>query len=328
MSRLEFINVVYGGTFTQFFLDVSLPSQLAPGNLPALQQRAHSVHSIYTTEGDAGLLTASPAYRRLVDLMPVNLVMVDLNQLRDQADRERAGATVWSVLSLIHKRAIQQARHDHLIFLAPDWVIADGSFRALEGRFDQGFEVVVSGPRVEQESAEPMFRSQVSERTTLTVPPHQLVDIMLQFPHPVQIALSHEINWRADLFHSLWPSILTWRHPKVGFINHSGHLHPIAVRRERGNTDFATTIDGDYLSSFEIGFKKVYVATDSDEICISDVTPQHAHADKVGNQPAGIFYYAEWLIKNIVRSIFGSCASHLSLKVRLATTARLPRFAT
>ncbi|MEO0035167.1 MAG: hypothetical protein RLZZ501_1190, partial [Pseudomonadota bacterium] len=171
MSRLDIINVVYGETFTNFFVEVSLPSQLSPGNIPALREAAHSAYNIYTTKADAPVIRAARSFQALERLMPVNLVELSMEEIRDPAYRERMGMTVWSILSMIHKQAIQQARHDTLVFLAPDWVIADGSFAAIEARIDQGYEaVVISGPRIDWDRAESTFRGWVRDGEHLAVP--------------------------------------------------------------------------------------------------------------------------------------------------------------
>lgn len=299
MAKLDIVNLVYGEKFTRFFVDISLPSQLSPGNIPSLRDRGESCYNIYTTAADAATIQAAPSYRLLATLMPVNLVILSAEQIRSPEERAQQGLTVWSVLSMVHKMAIEQTRTDHLVFLAPDWVISDGSLGMIERRLDQGYEaIVISAPRTEWEGAEPLFRSWVVNGEYLALPGRVLVDIMLKHLHWLHQALTHDMRWYADVIRVNWPSLMLWRHPEIGFIVHSAHLHPVAVKRSSGHAGFTTTIDGDYLSRFAPGTDKIYFATDSDELCISDITPRGYGQEYRSDQPLGIFYLAHWIQQN------------------------------
>ena len=82
---------------------------------------------------------------------------------------------------------------------------------------------------------------------------------------------------------------------RVGFVCHSGHLHPIAIRRDKTPADFTGTIDHDLLKHFKAGTGKIYFASDSDEICIADITPHNYAADSILDVTKGIYFLSDWI---------------------------------
>ncbi|MBF0269681.1 MAG: hypothetical protein HQL44_13940 [Alphaproteobacteria bacterium] len=296
MPGLEIVNVVYGDKFTEFFTEISLASQLSARNIPALSAPTRTTYHIYTTKTDAEAIRRSGAFKKLQCLINTNIVTFPTDDIRDQAYRKQNKSSVWDVLCDSHRHAIQNVTNDHIVFLAPDWVIADGTFQNIEKRLHEGYKtVVISGPRIEWETSFSYFQGLVDAQHVLTATGRMLVDAVLKYKPPIMDAFMFGPEWQADVFKSSWPSILIWQDENIGFISHSGHLHPIAVNRSHVNSNFKGTIDSDLLNTFEPGSDEIYFAQDSDEICIADISARERAIETVLSEPRGVFFMAEWL---------------------------------
>ena len=68
---LHFITPVWGREYTRCFVDVCLPSLLAPGNIPSLKSEGQCVYNIYTTPDDLMVIQNAPAFELLRRCLPV-----------------------------------------------------------------------------------------------------------------------------------------------------------------------------------------------------------------------------------------------------------------
>ena len=302
MANIDLITIVYGEVYTRYFINFSLPTQLSPGNIPALKGRLTSTYCIYTTEIDAKIIIDSPAYKILSSLINVKFITFPSNDIRDPVLRRQGGVNDYYLMSVGYRHALTNPTGDYFAFLAPDWIVADGSFRAAELRVEQGYDaVMVICPRPSREEAEPFLKQRMTQEGVISITSKEVGDILFHHPHPVTQTLTHDINWKCDVFNNSWPSVLIWRDEQVGIICHSCHLHPFVVKRGAGNADFKSTIDGDYMTAFPPGSPNIYFAGDSDEICIADSTnksyKEGTEEDKLAKSPAGLFFFADWLYK-------------------------------
>src|ERR1700730_10693872 len=66
-----FLTPVWGDTFTRLYIDVVIPSQLAPGNLDVFQNEQNCRYIIYTRPQDAKVIGSSPIFKQLNAFVPV-----------------------------------------------------------------------------------------------------------------------------------------------------------------------------------------------------------------------------------------------------------------
>src|SRR5215467_3554629 len=71
-KRIKVLEPVWGYEFTQQFLNVSLPTLLAPGNLPALAESLPTEFVFLTGRKDEPMIRDSAGYRRLSTICPVS----------------------------------------------------------------------------------------------------------------------------------------------------------------------------------------------------------------------------------------------------------------
>src|SRR5690349_9965179 len=61
-AGFQLIVPVWGEEYARFFAEVSLPTLMAPGNIPALPHPERHVLAIYTTPDDRHLIEAAPVF--------------------------------------------------------------------------------------------------------------------------------------------------------------------------------------------------------------------------------------------------------------------------
>ena len=76
-KRIKVLLPVWGYDFTKVFLRVSLPTLLAPGNLPALAQTLPTEFVFLTGRRDEGMIREAVGYRQLSKICPVSFHAID-----------------------------------------------------------------------------------------------------------------------------------------------------------------------------------------------------------------------------------------------------------
>ncbi len=77
MIPFHLTNVTWGAEHTRLYLDISLPSQLSPDNIPALADRPGTVYKLYTTIEDGAVIQKSPVFQQLLKLVTTEIIYID-----------------------------------------------------------------------------------------------------------------------------------------------------------------------------------------------------------------------------------------------------------
>src|SRR4051794_30387325 len=75
--KIKFLTVIWGDRYIEEFAQVSLPSYLAEGNLPALAQDSDIEVLVLTAENSRRKFDEEPAFRRLGAICPVRFIYID-----------------------------------------------------------------------------------------------------------------------------------------------------------------------------------------------------------------------------------------------------------
>ncbi|MGD0091022.1 MAG: radical SAM protein [Planctomycetota bacterium] len=252
--KFTVVNVVWGREYTRFFTDVSLPTTLAPGNLPSVREYGETVYRLYTTAPDFQWLMATPNFQRLARLMPLEVAM-----LHGVATKNK-----YVVMKEAHDDAIRTfADGEHaLIFLCPDLLVSDGALRFVAQAAAHGKRaVLVCGLHLETESALPDLLAQHKP----TVSGRELVALALK--HPDAFINTH--MWGEDAI-SPWPHPLFWRVGDEGLLAHCAHVHPLLVWPRKGTVPPLLMIDSTFVRAVCEGEHEAAVVTDSDDVCLAE----------------------------------------------------------
>ena len=202
--KAKFLTVVWGEAYIRRFATLSLPSFLAPGNLPALAEATALEVVIMTRREDVGYFETHRAFQRLRTICPVRFVEID-----DLITTGNYGVT----LTLAYARPViacgREMLDTHFVFMNADFVLADGSLRSLARHIVAGRSIVL-GPsfRATAEAVEPHLEVAVDPGSgVLAIPPRELTALSLPHPHPTTTAKI--VN--QSFCHSLHPNQFFWQ---------------------------------------------------------------------------------------------------------------------
>jgi tetratricopeptide (TPR) repeat protein len=259
-SCFFFVTPVWGHNHLTLFLEIGLPSLLAPDNLPGLSRPSGCRFLIYTRECDEASLTGADVFARLSALMPVEVHRIP--EPLSHAHR---------VMSDCHMAAMHLADTEDAatVFVPPDCVWSNGSMVRMERLAKVGKSLVhVSGIRLDRDAVVPQLREYLStDHCILDVDPRPLVSLGLKHLHT--IAFTH--FWR-EYRGGLMPANLYWTVAGEGLALRCFHLHPLMVKPQRKFARCNGTIDDDLGPSVCPDESRDYVVTDSDEIQVFELS--------------------------------------------------------
>lgn len=281
MKPFQFSAIAWGDAYVDLLLNVSLPTQLSAGNLPAVPVGSGSLFRIYTTDAYLDRIRSSPAFQRVASLMPTRLTRIESS----------GEPQPHQVLTQCHRHSLREAAEagGYAVFVSPDGVYADGAHARLVELAQAGKQVVmVASIRMSLESFVPDFqrRFAADELAAVNVRPRQLVRMTLDHLHHI----SRELVWPPT---SKWPSHLYWMVGDEGILARCFHVHPMMVAPPSGSVAFDSTIDGDYVWKAFPNLKNVYVVRDSDELCVGEIS-RNAYDIKSGTLPLSSEQIAIW----------------------------------
>jgi hypothetical protein len=266
-AGLHFVVPVWGREYTRCFVELCLPTFLAPGNVPALPLRERHVFQIYTTLEDWAIIAASASYRLLKQH-----IRVEFNRIRVPDPARNANR--FSVQSDCYRRAIRKAdaADQAMVFVTPDMIVADGSLRRLAEIADRPAvrTVLGTGVRLVKETAgerlDAQYRSDGGD--AIAIAPRDLVRMMFATMHP--IARTHFLdNEKGEVI----LANLYWRASEDGLVARCFYLHPFMVYPRVKNAQFTNSVDSDYVEAACPDPTDTYVIGDSDEFFVCEVSP-------------------------------------------------------
>ena len=264
-----YVVVVWDARYVDMLLDFALPTFLSPKNLPALSNLKESRFLILTTPEDRARIESAPIFKMLREV--IEPVFVDSPWIAEKTPYHLKAARG-------HQAAAEIAadHYGYCVYLCPDCLVSDGSFKHLEKLARAGKQAVMTpGLRLVEESvfAELMQAGKLRTGGPLTFSGRQLVEFGLRHLH----SEVQRYNWESPHF-ALYPHICTWSvKGKAGLLIRAFHLHPMLVSmrgtKQLSNLEFST-IDGDFLGSNVTDWDRIHVETDSDNLAIFSLTSQ------------------------------------------------------
>jgi 2-polyprenyl-3-methyl-5-hydroxy-6-metoxy-1,4-benzoquinol methylase len=277
-KRIKVLEPVWGYEFTQQFLNVSLPTLLAPGNLPALAETLPTEFIFLTGRRDEAMIRDSAGYRRLSAICPVSFRLID-NIITDG----NHSTTVTLAFAGAVRRTGQAMLDTCFFFLVSDYIVADGSLASVIKLMLAGASAVQSGNfQIIAEEALPWLeRERVPGQDALVLPPRRLMQQTLRYVHPSTIA--NTVN--LPVSHNSHVNRLFWRVDENTLIGRFYLLHMLCIRPEI--TDFVIGASCDYSFIPEMcPSGNVAVITDSDQYLVVEAQPRHHEANFVRLGPA------------------------------------------
>jgi hypothetical protein len=288
--RFHFALPVWGKSYVDVFLRVTLPCLLARGNLGDFAWAKQSVFKIYTRATDAQRMGENRAFRRLQSLIETRFVPIDELMAVRQANFAR--------FTDCQRMAVEtsDAADAALFFLGPDFVLNDGLISAVAERIVAGrAAVMIEGNRLVKDDVLPALDA--AQRTghgalALELSGRALVSLAFERLH----AQSRAWFWDAINFDRL-PPYLHFRAGDAGFVSAGYVLHPMAVRSRVKGAPIVNIWDQDWLAAACPDPGEIDVATDSDAMAIFGLDEPERFGDYLVPNRASIeavAYFAEW----------------------------------
>lgn len=306
--RYGVVVAVWGEAYTRLMAEVTLPTNLSPGNLPALAAAADVTYHIYASAEAQAQLRQAQSYATLVRTVDVELHTIDAAEIA-------AATTPYEILTGCHKRAIAIAkqRGEALVILSPDAIWSDGSFARMHELALAGYRaVMMAAPRAAKSDFLQGLETHLASmhHGQLTLSSQTLMRLLFRSLHPG----TQDLFWREDSLSS-WPSQLLWQAGGDGVLVRSFHLHPLLIRPSVWHSDMPNTIDGEFVEQAVPNHSQIYVVEDSDEIAaceLTDANSQQVHRASP-NTASGTTRVAAWMRRSTDALHRGFAAKNIRL---------------
>lgn len=261
---LYLVAPVWGERYVRVFVDVALPTLLAPRNIPCLPNLPESALHIYTLPQWVDVIRTAPAFQALSEIMPVHI------HLFEGVDENKYSQMSWG-----HLRGMELANEAEAatVFLNADMIFSNGTFESIARILAAGKRVIeIDGVRANEPGMVKALRGRYfnSTQNNITISPERLVRLMLDNLH--RMTLTH--FWEAEDEQGFMPFHTYFRAGHYGLISRSTHLHPLVLfPRQPVQIERITTIDWDLIDQACPDIDDVYVVTDSREILAVELSP-------------------------------------------------------
>lgn len=267
MKSVKLLLPVWGHRYVRQFLEVGLPTLLAPGNVPALAQSLPTEFAILTSAADQSYIRQHPTFLRLAEVCRASIRPID--HLITAGNNS-------TTLTLAYTEAIRAAGPAMLdtcfMFLVSDYIVADGSLASVLARVRAGAGAVLVGNfQVTAEEATPWLRARIGADATAgaAFSARDLMRFALDHLHPATLA--NTVNVSST--HNAHTNRLFWRVDDETLLGRFYLMHMIAVRPER--VDFRVGASWDYSFVPEMcPSGNVSVITDSEEYLVVEMQPR------------------------------------------------------
>jgi len=257
LKKFVIITPVWGAGHIKLFLDIGLPSLLAPDNIPKLSALSQVKYFIYTKAQDAHLLRDASIFQQLETLVDVSLIIFEDNHPNNH-----------SAMSWCHKLGFQYTveHSSYAVFIPPDCIWSNQALLSMFKIVEKGYKIIhMSGIRIISDF---FYKALMQSNRSISLAPRELVRFALQYLHP--ITLSHFFDEKEG---GLMPANLFWSVDETGIIARCFHLHPLLVYGTEKKCDFKSTIDDDLALAFNSKNNEEYIVADSDELIAFEMSP-------------------------------------------------------
>jgi len=262
-KAIQLLVPVWGATYTSQFVEVSLPTLLSPGNLPALAKALPCKFVFLTSSTDATDLQDHAAIHYLRSVCDVEFSVID-----DLITGDNYSTTI----TLAYARAVRAAGDAMLdtcfYFMISDYIVADGSLANVLAQMQAGYSGVVAGnfQVVEESAKSSFFKTFESGKPSMVVRPRELMRWALGHLHPMTLA--NMVNF--PLCHTTHTNRLFWRVDDNTLIGRFYLMHMICIRPEIVDFIIGSSCDYSFIPEM-CPSGNVHVLTDSDNYLVVEM---------------------------------------------------------
>lgn len=272
----------WGDKNVDLFLNYSLASLLADGNLPKLTRRHDVTFHIQTPAAEREAMLAHEMVRRLAAICRIEWDIIASKRLPDT----QSGAK-YEVLSGLQNRAIKASvKYDALIINYADFVWADGSLVGAVGYLTEGVDSVMTFclPLDERKACADLNVARADD-CAICLPPRALAKVGLACLHR---EATYRF-WDAPIFTCV-PSYLLFKVPDQGVIVRAFHQTALVLRVKPDDPNYlrgicSGTLDGNYSADIARRGGAIH-ANDSDRVLVFSLHDAAGNSARRGDRTA------------------------------------------
>ncbi|MEM6750177.1 MAG: hypothetical protein AAGA57_03420 [Planctomycetota bacterium] len=269
----RFSIAVWGRGYVDLLCGVTLPSLMAPGNLPAFGRRLPIRVCVYGPASDVALVEASPIWALIEREIGGECVAVDGAALADP----------YSGMTELHERAIEDAKRlgAGLVLQNADAFWGDGCLEYMAEEAERGAELTMAGVlRVDVRAIQGCFAGRVRRAkrgAALAAPVRELGGAALRSMHPTQAAMA----WSAGVGSGF--DSMNWLGGRGLACLHMAHLVPmtIAPSAVARAPRIESTVDQDYVHRLGVARSAVALLDDPDRFCMVEMSDRYRYAEAI-----------------------------------------------
>lgn len=251
---------VWGAAYIDVFFNVSMPSLMAPGNIPCLLRSERVVVVVTTSAQDFPVIQNDlrlAALRRIVD--------VEILEIPIYPEK-------FPTFANAHETIFRAFHHPTAVFtmMACDLLVSDGFFLAIKRRVDEGYDAVVGfALRGNQEALDQEIEAFRAADGVIAIPPRALATLILRHLH----LLSRRQIWGEPSEPIIHHSVSIWGDARTHVLSRTFHPCPIAFTNLKKPPKVRNALDSSLLDDSYLSADRFYYATDSEELCFVGLTP-------------------------------------------------------
>jgi len=268
--KARVITMAWGERYISDLLTITIPALLAPGNLPAFCERFHTELVIVTERKLFAQILRAPAILRALEICDVRLLPID------DLLCPHYGVTLTYALVRGFADLGPAITDTHLLFLNSDFVLADGSYRSLAEKIEQGERLVVSPSYcMELESTISVLRAAQDPITqSIAIAPRELANLILSNRHNTIRAKT--VNQRLFRMHRY--DQFYWHVDDHTLLGRQLPIAVVYMRPERALTELLTFWDYGVISEYCPTLKPC-VLGDSDDFLMAELRTKDTFRD-------------------------------------------------
>lgn len=254
---------VWGEKYCRDFLNLSLPSLLAPGNIPALAKNNPTKFIFLTRLCDVRAIKNNPIYLKLAMFCEVEFISIeDLIVFGNYS----------TTLTLAYDRAIKRTDdamlNTYFVFLTSDYLMANGSMEGLIRYLKQGYSGVCAGNfQVLRTEMELYIRERINHETlSVTVSPRELLQESLQHLHPIVMASFYN----QKIIHNYYVNRFFYPYNKNILVGRFYLLHMLCIKPEITHYKIGSSCDYSFIPAM-CPSGNVGIITDSDDYLVVEI---------------------------------------------------------
>lgn len=294
-SHFYAVMPVWGRTYVQQFLEITLPRQIVDESIPAFSKKYPLTYVIVTSSSDMEAFNSSPHIQRLKEFAKVEILEFRPDEFPD--------------LPNVHKMALcYQVGIDKFlskdfdagfIFLTPDSIWSAGFLKPIEHALEEGKRAVaVVGLRSSRSKFLELLEGEESRfGPSQALYSRSLVSIFNKSFH----ALHTSFTWESTSSNSM-PAFIFWPlRNSAGWFSRSFVYHPLFVfpRQKFVVGDYKgdlSSVDHALVSLAGIKHEEIFVVTDSDQATLIDLTPDGHDSWQITKKVLSESIVVKWLL--------------------------------